>query len=143
MYGLNGLMKHPLHQSIETLAGTSPLLLFGVPQQVLILLVVAVVLQLLLQHSNVSYFSGPLKKILAINIVHRFHHLGTAKEGDVNFGLFTSLTDRLLGTCYFDEHRTIGTEDIGISMQPNYPIAYLSQLTEPFWSQAPEEKTVE
>lgn len=132
MYGLNGLMKHPLHQSIETLAGTSPLLLLGVPQQVLILLVVAVVLQLLLQHSNVAYFSGPLKKILAINIVHRFHHLGTAKEGDVNFGLFTSLTDRLLGTCYFDEDRTIGTEDIGISTQPNYPIAYLSQLTEPF-----------
>ena len=132
MYGLNGLMKHPLHQTIETLAGTAPLLLLGIPQEVLMLLIVAVVLQLLLQHSNVAYFSGPLKKILAINAVHRFHHLGTAKEGDVNFGLFTSLTDRLLGTCYFDKDRTIGTEDIGISTQPNYPIDYVSQLIEPF-----------
>ena len=132
MYGINGLMKHPLHQTIETLAGTAPLLLLGVPQQVLMLLIVAVVIQLLLQHSNVAYYSGPLKKILAINSVHRFHHLGTAKEGDVNFGLFTSLTDRLLGTCYFDKDRIISTEDIGISTQPNYPIDYVSQLIEPF-----------
>ncbi len=100
MYGFNGLMKHPLHQSIETLAGTTPLLLMGAPVEVMILLVVAVVLQLLLQHSNVAYFTGPLKFLLAINVVHRFHHLNNAEEGDVNFGLFTSLTDRLLGTVW-------------------------------------------
>lgn len=132
MYGFNGLMKHPLHQTIETLAGTTPLLLLGAPQEVLMLLVVAVVLQLLLQHSNVAYFTGPLKQILAINAVHRFHHLNTAEEGDVNFGLFTSLTDRLLGTCYFDKNRTISSKDIGIATQPNYPIDYASQLIEPF-----------
>jgi|TARA_R110000868_G_scaffold241195_3_gene495730 sterol desaturase/sphingolipid hydroxylase (fatty acid hydroxylase superfamily) len=132
MYGLNGLMKHPLHQSIETLAGTSPLLLLGAPQQVLMLLAVAVVLQLLLQHSNVSYFSGPLKHILAINAVHRFHHLGTAKEGDVNFGLFTSFTDRMLGTCYFDKDRKITSDEMGIATQPHYPVNYMRQLVEPF-----------
>lgn len=132
MYGLNGLMKHPLHQTIETLAGTAPLLLLGVSQEVLMLLVVAVVLQLLLQHANVAYFTGPLKQILAINAVHRFHHLKTAAEGDVNFGLFTTLTDRLLGTCYYDKDRTITSEDMGIATQANYPINYIEQLTEPF-----------
>ncbi len=132
MYGFNGLMKHPLHQTIETLAGTTPLLLMGVPQEVLMLLVVAVVLQLLLQHSNVAYFTGPLKHVLAINAVHRFHHLNTAEDGDVNFGLFTTLTDHLLGTSYFDKDRTIRSEDMGIATQPNYPVNYLSQMTEPF-----------
>ena len=134
MYGFNGLMKHPLHQTIETLAGTAPLLLLGAPQDVLMLLVVAVVLQLLLQHSNVAYFTGPLKQILAINEVHRFHHLKTAAEGDVNFGLFTTLTDRLLGTCYYDKDRSITSEDMGIAIQPNYPREYLSQLVKPFRS---------
>ncbi len=132
MYGFNGLMKHPLHQTIETMAGTTPLLLMGIPQDVLMLLVVAVLLQLLLQHSNVAYFTGPLKNIYVSNAVHRFHHLNTAEEGDVNFGLFFTFTDHLLGTAYFDKDRTIGTEDIGISTQPNYPVDYISQLIEPF-----------
>lgn len=138
MYGFNGLMKHPLHQTIETICGTTPLLLLGVPQEVLILLVVAVVLQLLLQHSNVAYFSGPLKKIWVVNEVHRFHHLNTAKEGDVNFGLFTTFTDHLLGTVYFDKKRVIGTKDLGISSEPNYPVNYMSQLLEPFRKTKPE-----
>lgn len=132
MYGFNGLMKHPLHQFIETLAGVSPLLLMGISQDVLSLLIVAVVLQLLLQHSNVAYFTGPLKYLLAVNIVHRFHHLKTAEEGDVNFGLFTNLTDYCLGTVYYDKNRTIGTDDIGIGDQPDYPVGYLSQLIQPF-----------
>lgn len=132
MYGFNGLMKHPLHQTLETLAGSVPLLLLGVPQQVLMLLVVAVVLQLLLQHSNVAYFTGPLKRVLAVNVVHRFHHLNTAAEGDVNFGLFTTFTDYLLGTVYFDKDRTFRSADLGISDQPNYPADYFSQMVEPF-----------
>ena len=132
LYGFNGLMKHPLHQLIETVAGTTPLLFVGVPQNVLMLLVVAVVLQLLLQHSNVAYFTGPLRRVLAINAVHRFHHLNTEEEGDVNFGLFTTLTDRLLGTAYFDSERTIGTKDLGIASTPNYPADYWQQLMQPF-----------
>ncbi len=132
MYGLNGLMKHPLHQFIETLAGVSPLLLMGVSQDVLSLLIVAVVLQLLLQHSNVAYFTGPLKYLLAINAIHRFHHLKTAEEGDVNFGLFTTLTDFCLGTVFYDRKRAIGSNDLGIGDQPIYPVSYLKQLIQPF-----------
>ena len=104
----------------------------GVPQDVLMLLVVAVVIQLLLQHSNVAYFTGPFKYLLAINEVHRFHHLNTAEEGDVNFGLFTSLTDYLLGTAYYDKEKVIRSENLGISSTPNYPVAYLAQMIEPF-----------
>ena len=38
MYGFNGLMKHPLHQLLEALAGTLPLLLIGLPWEVALLL---------------------------------------------------------------------------------------------------------
>jgi sterol desaturase/sphingolipid hydroxylase (fatty acid hydroxylase superfamily) len=138
MYGFNGLMKHPLHQFIETVAGTTPLLLMGILQDVLALFVVAVVLQLLLQHSNVAYFTGPLKYLLAINVVHRFHHLKTAEEGDVNFGLFTTLTDWLIGTHFYDKTRTIGDGDLGIGDQPDYPVGYLKELVMPFRKSRPE-----
>ncbi|MCR9240900.1 MAG: sterol desaturase family protein [Rhodobiaceae bacterium] len=137
MYGFNGLMKHPLHQLLETLGGTTPLLLIGAPQEVMLLLLVAVLLQLLLQHSNVAYFVGPLRYLLAVNVVHRFHHLKTGEEGDVNFGLFTTFTDRLLGTAFYDKNRIIGTHDLGIAAQPNYPITYWRQLVQPF---GPQEK---
>ncbi|KKO44659.1 fatty acid hydroxylase [Arsukibacterium ikkense] len=132
MYGFNGLMKHPLHQLLETIAGITPLLIVGIPQDVLILLTTAVIIQLLLQHSNVAYFAGPFKYILAINSVHRFHHLRTSAEGNVNFGLFTTLTDRVLGTAYFDFERVIGVDDLGIATEPDYPTRYLSQLLHPF-----------
>lgn len=132
MYGFNGLMKHPIHQGIETAAGTTPLLLMGAPVEIMMLLVVAVVLQLLLQHSNVAYFTGPLKYVLAINVVHRFHHLNNAEEGDVNFGLFTSLTDRFLGTAFFDKDRVIGSDDLGVEGRADYPVKYWDQMIEPF-----------
>jgi sterol desaturase/sphingolipid hydroxylase (fatty acid hydroxylase superfamily) len=132
LYGFNGLMKHPLHQLIETTAGVLPLIFIGVTQEVLALLVIAVVIQLLLQHSNVDYASGPFKYILAINKIHRFHHLGSAKEGDVNFGLFTTLIDRFLGTAYYDQNRVFGIKDLGIETEPYYPKSYVQQLIYPF-----------
>lgn len=132
LYGFNGLMKHPLHQLIETTAGVLPLILIGVTQEVLALLVIAVVIQLLLQHSNVDYASGPFKYILTINKIHRFHHLGSAKEGDVNFGLFTTLIDRLLGTAYYDQNKVFGIKDLGIETEPYYPKSYIQQLIYPF-----------
>lgn len=146
LYGFNGLMKHPVHQLIETLAGTLPLLLLGIPQDILMLFATAVVLQLLLQHSNIDYFTGPLKYVLSLNVLHRFHHLNTAKEGDVNFGLFTTFVDYLLGTFYYDKNRTITVDNLGlssdtssgtnagISSENSYPIQYLAQLKEPFKS---------
>ncbi len=132
LYGFNGLMKHPFHQLIETVAGVTPLIVLGVPSEVLTLVAVAVVLQLLIQHSNVNYFVGPLKYVLAVNSLHRFHHLNTAKEGDVNFGLFTTLTDHVLGTWFYEEDCVVKSEDLGISAEPNYPIDYLPQFLAPF-----------
>ena len=131
MYGFNGLMKHPIHQLLETGAGVIPLLLIGVSVDILAVLAVAVVIQLLLQHSNVNYFYRPFHRILALNVVHRLHHLNT-KEGNVNFGLFTTLMDRVLGSARIELRDRISMSDIGIATQPNYPVNYLEQLTQPF-----------
>lgn len=132
MYGFNGLMKHPLHQALETVSGTTPLILLGLPTDVATALVFAVAVQLLLQHSNVDYWVGPLRYVLAVNEVHRFHHQKDAELGDVNFGLFTTLWDQLLGTFHFEEREPFVSDDLGIGAEPDYPVDYWPQLVEPF-----------
>jgi sterol desaturase/sphingolipid hydroxylase (fatty acid hydroxylase superfamily) len=132
MYGLNGLMKHPLHQAIETLAGVSPLLLAGMPQHIAMLLAFSVTIQLLLQHSNVDVDLGILGRWLAVGATHRLHHLADPVRGNVNFGLFTTLWDRLLGTAVFDPCPKHVAVKIGLAGHPDYPTTYLAQLMEPF-----------
>jgi sterol desaturase/sphingolipid hydroxylase (fatty acid hydroxylase superfamily) len=133
MYGFNGLMKHPVHQAIETVVGTTPLVVMGLPSSVALALVFCVAVQLLLQHSNVDYRVGPFSYLLAVSEVHRFHHQKEASLGDVNFGLFTTFVDHLLGTFYYDGQREGFTSDeLGIGAEPNYPTDYVSQLVEPF-----------
>jgi sterol desaturase/sphingolipid hydroxylase (fatty acid hydroxylase superfamily) len=131
LYGLNGLMKHPLHQLIETTAGFSVLLAFGIPRSVAAALAACAAFQLLLQHSNVDYRVGPLERWLALNSGHRLHHRRWPRIGDVNFGLFTLVWDRMLGT-YDAPGPAVTSDDLGIDAQPDYPVTYLAQLIQPF-----------
>lgn len=131
-YGLNGLMKHPLHQLFETALATAPLVLVGLPSDVASAAVVLVAVQLLVQHSNVDYATGSLHRIVAVNRIHRFHHLKWAGVGDVNFGLFLTVWDRLLGTYAWDPARRFDSDVLGIAAEADYPVAYRAQLLHPF-----------
>lgn len=131
-YGLNGLMKHPLHQTVEMAAGVAPLILIGLPVDVASVLALAVAIQLLLQHSNADYRIGPAKYVLALNEGHRFHHLKWAGIGDVNFGLFTLLWDHLMRTYSYDRTRRFDSTQLGMAAKPDYPNGYLHQLIYPF-----------
>jgi sterol desaturase/sphingolipid hydroxylase (fatty acid hydroxylase superfamily) len=90
MYGFNGLMKHPVHPAIETLAGTTPFVIAGLPSDVDLVLVFTVAVQVFLQHSNVDCWAGRLRYVFAVSEVHRFHHQRDAALGDVNFCLFST-----------------------------------------------------
>lgn len=131
MYGFNGLLKHPLHQTLELMAGTTPLLLIGVPVEIAALLGFSVAIQLLLQHSNVNIRLGPLIYLWAIAPGHRLHHVASKTEGDVNFGLFTMIWDHLLGT-FVRKRPQPRDGDIGIAGRPDFPSGYVDQLIEPF-----------
>jgi sterol desaturase/sphingolipid hydroxylase (fatty acid hydroxylase superfamily) len=131
-YGLNGLMKHPLHQTVEMTAGVAPLILIGLPVDVASVLALAVAIQLLLQHSNADYRIGPAKYVLALNEGHRFHHLKWAGIGDVNFGLFTLVWDHLMRTYSYDPTRRFDSTQLGMAAKPDYPTGYVAQLIYPF-----------
>lgn len=132
MYGFNGLLKHPLHQALETATGTLPLVLVGMPFEIGLLLGFAVSIQLLLQHSNADMRIGPLRYVLALAPVHRFHHRNEPGLGDVNFGLFTNLWDYVLGTAVYDGSKRFTSQDLGIDDEPDYPSGYVDQLLAPF-----------
>ena len=132
LYGFNGLVRHPLHQTLDLVAGTLPLVLAGLPVHVAVLLAFAITIQLLVQHSNVDYALGPFRHVLAIGPVHRLHHVNWRDEGDVNFGLFFTLWDRLLGTLRSESERAPGVGDVGIQDRPHFPQDYVKQLALPF-----------
>jgi sterol desaturase/sphingolipid hydroxylase (fatty acid hydroxylase superfamily) len=137
LYGFNGLMKHPLHQLLEGAAGVLPLILLGLPAGLAALLAFAIAVQLLLQHSNVDMRIGPLRHLFAWAPVHRFHHIRYGRAGDVNFALFFSFWDRLLGSAFYRADYRLGDADLGIGDRPDYPRGYLAQLLEPFRAATP------
>ena len=131
LYGFNGLMKHPLHQTIELIAGTLPLILLGITQDIAALLALAVAVQLLLQHTNTDIRVGPLTYVWAVAPGHRLHHRASETEGDVNFGLFTLIWDHMLGT-FRHPLDQVREDEIGLARRKNYPVSYSDQLIEPF-----------
>ena len=136
MYGFNGLVKHPVHQAVETTAGMLPLVLLGVPGDVAAAVAGLVVMQLLLQHSNVDYRVGKLGRWLALNEGHRLHHVARVPDGDVNFGLFLLVWDRILGTFADPTGRSVEAHELGLAGRPRYPVGYVDQLREPFRQRA-------
>lgn len=132
LYGFNGFVKHPVHQGLEMIAGTLPLILLGMPIEIGALLGLAVAIQLLLQHSNVDIQLGILARFWAIAPVHRLHHRNHSGEGDVNFGLFLTIWGNLLGTAAKEPYLKLESKDLGIEGRQDYPKSYWGQLAEPF-----------
>jgi len=137
LYGFNGFVRHPLHQALDISFGTLPLVAAGLPVPVAAALGVAIAIQLILQHSNVDYRLGPFQKLLSIGPVHRLHHVNWPRGGDVNFGLFLTLWDRLIGSFKLNSDRLPSAADIGIQDCPHFPQIYARQLRIPFQAEFP------
>ncbi len=131
LYGFNGLVRHPLHQVIDLTIGTLPLVLAGMPQNVAILLGLAISIQLIVQHSNVDYVLGPFAKWLSIGKLHHLHHVNWGKEGDVNFGLFFTVWDMMLGSFRTEPPRPVTASDMGVD-EANFPTRFVDQMMHPF-----------
>ncbi len=133
LYGFNGVIRHPLHQSIDMIIGQAPLVIMGMTQDVAIVLGFLITVTLIVQHSNVEQRLGPLDGYLAIGRVHHLHHVNWGTEGDCNFGLFFSFWDRLFGTFHAKPSRPITHKDLGVDELPNFPKSYWEQLLLPFY----------
>src|SRR5665647_78828 len=52
LYGMNGVLRHPLHQVIDMIIGSAPLVIMGMPIPVAVLLGFLISVTLIVQHSN-------------------------------------------------------------------------------------------
>lgn len=132
LYGLNGLVRHPVHQTLDLAIGFMPLVLLGLPLDIAVLLGFAVTVQLLLQHTNADVRVGPFSQILAIGPVHRLHHVKWHGEGNVNFGLFLNVWDRMLGTFTLAKTELVREGEVGVDDGGDHRTDYLNEMIRPF-----------
>lgn len=133
LYGFNGVIRHPLHQSIDMLLAQGPLVLMGMTQDVALVLGFAITVTLIIQHSNVQQALGPLEGHVSIGRVHHLHHVNWGTEGDCNFGLLLTFWDKLAGTFQAKPPRPITANDMGVDELPNFPKSFVEQMLLPFY----------
>jgi ornithine lipid hydroxylase len=98
LYTLNNFRFHPLNHAINQLFAIGPLLLLGVPAEVLLACLAITQPVLMLQHANIELRSGWLNRVFSSNEAHRWHHSASVAEANCNFGSALLLWDHVFGT---------------------------------------------
>lgn len=98
LYTLNNFRFHPLNHAINQVFAIGPLLLAGVPADVLLACLAITQPVLMLQHANIELRSGWLNRVFSSNEAHRWHHSASVAEANCNFGSALLLWDHVFGT---------------------------------------------
>ena len=134
LYFLNGEKRHGLHQVLEGLPGILVCMMIGASQEVVVSALALLAINMMMQHTNLDYKAGILKKLFCVAELHRWHHRADYKDAQVNFGAWLTIWDKLFKTSH-DSSRIVRREDIGdigIKEEPNFPKTYLKQALYPF-----------
>jgi ornithine lipid hydroxylase len=86
LYTMNNFRYHPLNYTINFALSVFPLMLIGVPSEVLFGYMALTQPILMLQHANIDLRSGWLNYVVSTNELHRWHHSTQASEANCNYG---------------------------------------------------------
>lgn len=128
LYWLNGERRHPIHAVLMAGPGLVALGVLGAPAEVVGGWFAILAVQLAFQHANIDYRLGPLRYLLGVAEVHRWHHRERFEDAQVNFGEFWMAWDHCFGT-FHQPRSTLGP--VGIEGDP-VPHRYGEQLVYPF-----------
>jgi sterol desaturase/sphingolipid hydroxylase (fatty acid hydroxylase superfamily) len=128
LYWLNGERRHPAHAALMAAPGLAVLGVLGAPADVVGGWFAILAVQLAFQHANIDYRLGPLRYLLGVAEVHRWHHRERFEDAQVNFGEFWMVWDHCFGT-FYSPRSTLGP--VGIEGDP-VPHRYREQLVYPF-----------
>lgn len=127
---------HAVHHSIEQLNATNSyhhpsealttIILMQIPMSLLIgihtpvspIVNFIVACHIVWIHSPTRMTFGPLRAVLVDNRFHRIHHSLEPAHFDKNFGAFTTLWDRLFGTCHMPGRSEWPSVGITAARQP-------------------------
>lgn len=128
LYWLNGERRHPLHAALMAGPGLLVLGVLGTPAEVVGGWFTILAVHLAFQHANLDYRVGPLRYVLGVAEVHRWHHRERFEDSQVNFGEFWLLWDHLFGTFHLPRSPLgpIGIEGDSV------PHRYGQQMVYPF-----------
>lgn len=134
LYFLNGEKRHALHQVLEGGPGIMVCLIIGVPQPVVVAALAILAINMMMQHTNLNYKAGILKKFFCVAELHRWHHRADYKDAQVNYGAWLTLWDYIFKTNYDDPkiYDIEGLGEIGIKEEPDFPQSYVRQMFYPF-----------
>ncbi len=129
LYWLNGERRHPLSALAHAAPGIAVLTLLGAPAELSGCWFSIMAVHLAFQHANLDYSLGPLRYLLGVAEVHRWHHKREYEDAQVNFGEFLMLWDHLFGTFRHDRNG-VAAGDVGL--RERLPAGYRAQLWWPF-----------
>jgi sterol desaturase/sphingolipid hydroxylase (fatty acid hydroxylase superfamily) len=134
LYFLNGEKRHALHQILEGSPGIILCLVIGTPQPVVVAALAILAINMMMQHTNLDYKAGILKKFFCVAELHRWHHRADYKDAQVNYGAWLTVWDHIFKTAYDNPkiYHTEGIGEIGIKEEPNFPRTYWKQFWYPF-----------
>lgn len=131
LYWLNGERRHPLHAALMAGPGLLMLGALGTPAAVVGGWFAILAVHLAFQHANLDYRVGPVRYLLGVAELHRWHHRECFKDAQVNFGEFWLLWDHIFGT-FYQPRSPLGP--VGIEGDP-VPHRYVEQMVYPFKAQ--------
>lgn len=129
LYWLNGERRHPLSALLLATPGILVTVILGAPAAVIGCWLAIVSVHLAFQHANLDYTVGPLRRVLCVAEIHRWHHKREYHDAQVNFGEFWAVWDQLFGT-YRYHVNGVHAGDVGIP--ETMPRTYVAQLAWPF-----------
>ncbi|MBI2383974.1 MAG: sterol desaturase family protein [Gammaproteobacteria bacterium] len=135
LYWLNGGRRHPLSALLLAGPGLLALLALGATPITVAAWMSIMSIHLAFQHANLDYRLGPLRHLLGVAEMHRWHHKREFEDAQVNFGEVFLIWDRLFGT-HFDAPRSPAAGEIGLR-DGGIPGTYFGQLLWPFRRRLP------
>ena len=130
--------SHPLDLVASQLLIEVPLFMLVIPTPTIVAVLISQKWFLMLLHANVRINLGILGHFFASPVFHRVHHSLEPQHTNVNFGVYLSIWDRLVGT-----HHALETDTQVTTGVSGYPIeqnchwqatvgVYIRQLLYPF-----------
>jgi sterol desaturase/sphingolipid hydroxylase (fatty acid hydroxylase superfamily)/uncharacterized protein (DUF2147 family) len=132
LYFLNGDKRHALHQLIEGGPGIIVCMVIGTPPVVIITALALLAVNMFMQHTNLDYKAGILKKFFCVAELHRWHHRADFKDAQVNYGAWLTVWDYIFKTAYDKPKMLTKLGEIGIAEERNFPKNYWKQFLYPF-----------
>jgi len=130
LYWLNGERRHPLSAIVLATPGITAAILLGAPPQAIGTWMAMVSVHLAFQHANLDFTLGPLRYLLCVAEIHRWHHKREYEDAQVNFGEIWTLWDHLAGT-FHDQRNGVRAGEVGLRDEV-MPSGYVAQLAWPF-----------